>query len=101
MVPNWNPAVKERNWRFIIVHHSATDRGNATFFDRVHRDKGWEGLGYHFTIGNGTMGVADGQVEIGPRWREQRTGAHCSVRGRPEYNEIGIGICLEIGRAHV
>ena len=40
------------------------------------------------------MGVADGQVEIGPRWREQRTGAHCSVRGRPEYNEIGIGICL-------
>ncbi len=94
-VPNWLPGVKERKWRFIVVHHSATDKGSAAFFDRVHRSQGWTGgLGYHFTIGNGTMGVADGQIELGPRWREQNTGAHCRVRGRPEFNEVGIGICL-------
>lgn len=93
-VPVWQPQVAERKWRYIIVHHSATDKGSAAFFDRVHRDQGWEGLGYHFVIGNGTMNVADGQIEPGPRWREQRGGAHCKVRGRPEFNEYGIGICL-------
>jgi N-acetyl-anhydromuramyl-L-alanine amidase AmpD len=60
-------------------------------FDRYHRDVNhWEELGYHFVIGNG-VGAGDGQVEVGPRWAKQKTGAHAGVK---EYNEFGIGICL-------
>jgi hypothetical protein len=79
-----------RNWRHIVIHHSATATGSAASFDREHRERGWEGLGYHFVIGNGT-GTGDGQVEVGYRWRNQQRGAHA---GNLEYNEYGIGICL-------
>jgi len=90
---SWTPTVSERNWRFIIVHHSASPTGNAAMFDREHRDRGWDELGYHFVIGNGTL-TGDGQVEIGPRWMKQKHGAHTKVRGHDEFNELGIGICL-------
>ena len=90
---DWTPTVAERKWRFIIVHHSATSAGDAAKFDRDHRDRGWDGLGYHFVIGNGTMS-GDGEIEIGPRWAQQKHGAHTKVRGHPEYNELGVGICL-------
>jgi N-acetyl-anhydromuramyl-L-alanine amidase AmpD len=89
----WIPKVSERQWQFIVIHHSATPTGNAAEFDKMHRDKGWDELGYHFVIGNGT-GSRDGEVEIGPRWVKQKHGAHCKVTGHPEYNDVGIGICL-------
>jgi N-acetyl-anhydromuramyl-L-alanine amidase AmpD len=90
---SWIPTVTERSWRFIIVHHSASPTGSAAMFDREHRDRGWDELGYHFVIGNGTL-TGEGQVEIGPRWVKQKHGAHTKVRGHDEYNELGIGICL-------
>jgi N-acetylmuramoyl-L-alanine amidase len=79
-----------RQWDEIIIHHSATDSGNAERFDRWHREgRGWDdGLGYHFVIGNG-RGSPDGKVEVGHRWRRQHIGAH--ARG---HNARGIGICL-------
>lgn len=81
-----------RPWRFIVLHHSATETGGAARFDRSHRrDRGWDrGLGYHFVIGNGTD-TGDGVIEVGPRWARQEPGAHA---GTPLYNEQGIGICL-------
>ena len=90
---NWTPEETERKWRYIIVHHSATERGDAATFDQAHKNKGWDELGYHFVIGNGTLSD-NGQVEIGPRWTKQKHGAHCKIRDHPEYNRIGIGICL-------
>ena len=81
------------DWPHIVIHHSATPTGNADEFDKMHREKGWDELGYHFVIGNGT-GSGDGQVEIGPRWVKQKHGAHCKVTGHPEYNDVGVGICL-------
>jgi len=90
---HWIPRGTERKWRFIIIHHSATRTGNAAKFDRDHRQRGWDELGYHFVIGNGTMS-GDGEIEIGPRWVKQKHGAHCKVRGHEEYNQLGIGICL-------
>jgi N-acetylmuramoyl-L-alanine amidase len=85
----WEPPATMLNWQYIIVHHSATDSGNATLFGRWHKSKGWDGLGYHFVIGNGD-GSPDGAVEISYRWTRQLTGAH--VGGD---NNIGkIGICL-------
>ena len=86
------PLYPSRKWDYIIIHHSATDVGNALSFDYVHSNKRkWEGLGYHFVIDNGTSGKEDGQVEISPRWIKQQDGAHCKADGM-NYN--GIGICL-------
>jgi len=89
----WRPAGPERPWRFVVIHHSATATGSAGEFDRMHRAKGWDELGYHFVIGNGT-GSGDGEVEVGGRWPVQKHGAHTKVANHPEYNDLGIGICL-------
>jgi len=89
----WKPLGQERPWQFIVIHHSATATGSADEFDRMHKAKGWDELGYHFVIGNGT-GSGNGEVEVGSRWPKQKHGAHTKVTGHPEYNDIGIGICL-------
>lgn len=81
-----------KRWKVIVVHHSATRAGGAKYFDAIHRGKGWDELGYHFVIGNGTD-TADGAIEVGSRWTKQKHGAHCKVPGN-YYNEHGIGICL-------
>ena len=44
-------------------------------------------------IGMARAGAGGGAIEIGPRWRRQMTGAHCSTQDN-RYNEHGIGICL-------
>ncbi|HEY4481831.1 MAG TPA: peptidoglycan recognition family protein [Candidatus Brocadiaceae bacterium] len=81
-----------RYWRYIVIHHSASNADNAASMDKYHREvRGWEnGLGYHFVIGNGSSS-GDGQIEIGSRWIHQINGAHA---GNDEYNQYGIGICL-------
>jgi N-acetylmuramoyl-L-alanine amidase len=89
---DWLPPVHPRSWQAIVIHHSATPMGGAARFDREHREKGWDELGYDFVIGNGTE-TGDGQVEVGSRWVKQKIGAHAKT---PDnwYNEHGIGICL-------
>ena len=83
-----------RLWRHIVIHHSATDRGNAASFDRSHRhERGWDELGYHFVIDNG-RGGPDGRIEVGSRWKKQKWGAHTGGTPDNEYNNHGIGICL-------
>jgi hypothetical protein len=88
----WVPPVAPRPWRWIIVHHSATTTGGAAAFDKMHRAKGWDELGYDFVIGNGTD-TPDGLIEVGPRWTKQKIGAHAKTPDN-RYNEYGIGICL-------
>jgi N-acetyl-anhydromuramyl-L-alanine amidase AmpD len=89
---DWTPTVAPRPWRYIVIHHSATPTGSAAEFDRMHKAKGWDELGYHFVIGNGT-GSGNGQVEVGGRWRAQKWGAHAKTADN-RYNDYGIGICL-------
>ena len=91
----WTVSNLSNRWRYIIVHHSATASGGAKRFDAAHKNKGWDELGYHFVIGNGSD-TRDGQIEVGGRWRKQKHGAHCRVSpyDSNEYNEHGIGICL-------
>jgi hypothetical protein len=86
------PKAVEKNWTAIIVHHSATDTGNMALFDREHKAKGWDGVGYDFVIGNGSDS-GDGEIEVTFRWRQQVTGAHCKTPDNWA-NEYGIGICL-------
>ena len=86
------PARLERRWEAIVIHHSDTSNGNATIFDKYHRSKSWEGVGYDFVIGNGTNS-GNGQVEVTFRWREQRVGAHCKTPDNWA-NRKAVGICL-------
>ena len=90
------PVVESRDWKYIVLHHSATAWGSIESIDAAHRQrkdasgKPWLGIGYHFVIGNG-QGMADGLVEPTFRWHEQLQGAHAGSR---LYNEEGIGICV-------
>ena len=99
--PQWLPPASlegTRKWEGIIVHHSASDYGDAVTFDKWHRQKGWDELGYHFVIDNGisTLAKRDGQIEVGSRWKKQKHGAHCRVDVNDDnhWNEHYIGICL-------
>jgi hypothetical protein len=96
----WDVAPAGREWKYIVVHHSAYPSGS---YDSIHKEhatrkdrngKPWEGCGYHFVIGNGN-GSRDGQIEVGFRWVQQKQGAHAgSSAEQAEYNQHGIGICL-------
>jgi hypothetical protein len=92
---DWLPPSRiEKQWNAIVLHHSATENGNAAIFDRMHREENhWDGVGYDFVIGNGTNS-GDGQVEVTFRWKRQVPGAHCG--GTPDNwaNEKAVGICL-------
>jgi hypothetical protein len=89
---NWIPTAQARPWKWIVIHHSATPAGSLAMIDREHKEKGWDGCGYHFVIGNGTNS-GNGQVEPSARWPIQKWGAHAKTPNN-EYNEYGIGICL-------
>ncbi|MDD5566119.1 MAG: N-acetylmuramoyl-L-alanine amidase [Candidatus Omnitrophica bacterium] len=85
------PLYRSSKWKYIIVHHTATEEGNALFVNRIHNAKGWQGIGYHFIIDNGTSGKEVGHIEASPRWIKQQNGAHCQASGM---NYRGIGVCL-------
>jgi len=103
--PVWGPLTarpipSKNDWKYIVVHHSATPSGNAAAFDAMHRRNGWDGVAYHFVINNG-WGNPDGHLEASPRWRSQKHGAHAGglpatapPSARNTFNEQGIGICL-------
>ena len=88
------PEVAMRPWKAIVIHHSDSRRDTTASIDRWHRKRGWDGIGYHFVIGNGVE-MRDGQVDPTFRWARQREGAHAgaSVLSKP-LNEAGIGIVL-------
>lgn len=72
---------KRKSTSQIILHHAAM---NGSIFDihRVHKNKGWSGIGYHFFVRK------DGSIYRGrPIWA---IGAHASGSN---YNSIGI--CAE------
>lgn len=85
------PLYRSRKWTYIVIHHSATEEGDAYYFNILHRRRGWDGIGYDFVIDNGTKGKQDGAIEVSPRWISQENGAHCHAS---DMNSKGIGICL-------
>ena len=94
----WKPAVATRDWKYIVLHHTATESGSVESIHEAHlqnKDKNgkpWLGIGYHFVIGNGN-GMPDGEIEPTFRWRQQMHGAHAGAEN-PQYNQKGIGICM-------
>lgn len=93
--PEWEPQGLSRPWRYIVIHHQAAARGDASLIHQVHLRRGMDGLGYHFVVGNGTLS-GDGEVEVGYRWVAQIHGAHARVNPADAniWNRFGIGICL-------
>jgi len=88
------PSQLEKKWAAVVIHHSATEKGNAAIFDKWHSEvKHWEGIGYDFVIGNG-IDSGDGQVEVTFRWRKQIPGAHCGGTRGNWANKDAVGICL-------
>ncbi len=86
------PLYPTRRWTHIVIHHTATHEGDAYSIDKLHHQRGfWNGLGYHFLIGNGTVDDTDGQIQVGPRWLKQLDGAHANADGM---NQRGIGISI-------
>ena len=88
----WIPVAPANDWKWIIIHHSDSSYGSAAIINKWHLDRGFDELGYHFVIGNGTNS-GDGQIEVGPRWPKQKWGAHDNALDN-RYNTNGIGICL-------
>lgn len=83
---------QEHAWRRLAVHHSASLTGNARLLLADHQRR-WPGLedgAYHFVIGNGSYS-ADGEVEFGSRWHEQRPSAAMRVE---ELNATSLSVCL-------
>ena len=85
--------VEPDRWQAIVIHDSGSLVGSAKTIDRAHRRLGRDGLGYHFVINN-SSGTGDGQIERGPRWRSQISGAHSAGARSPWLNEHAIGICV-------
>jgi len=78
----------------IVCHHSASTFGTALMIDSWHRERGWDGIGYHFVIQNGHDTAPsvydpalDGWIELGRP--TQKAGAHAVGN-----NAHSIGICL-------
>ena len=88
-----------REIKKIVIHCSDSDWGTAKDIDAWHKERGWDGIGYHFVITNGVQrsmykyrAKDDGILQRG---RDvEKTGAH--VKG---HNSDSIGVCL-IGRHH-
>jgi len=78
----------------IIIHCSDSGFGDAATIDGWHKERGWDGIGYHYVIlngyrypGQGYRADEDGLIENGRPI--EKPGAHC--RGA---NKTSIGICL-------
>lgn len=82
-----------QRWTGIVIHHLGEPAGDAESINRLHLGYGYQGLGYHFLIGNGN-GLGDGVVHIGYRWNEQLPGAHAVGPDADVHNQSSIAICL-------
>ena len=86
--------------KYLVIHCSDSDWGCEAEINRWHKDRGWDGIGYHFVICNGFPDSIH-RHQFNPDWdgliqNTQRTrngvymkGIH--VQGK---NSVSIGICL-------
>ena len=79
-------AAKPEQWKFIYLHQSATAAGNAVTLARA-----GAGACDHFIIGNGN-GCQDGELEVTPRWNNQRPAA--APPGVDHIEPTCISICI-------
>jgi N-acetyl-anhydromuramyl-L-alanine amidase AmpD len=85
-------AWREWRWRYIVIHHTASDAGNLEYYRRLHKEeRGWPDIAYHFVINNGAANTVPGQVEESDLWKDRRSG----YSTRNTYiNTVGIAIVM-------
>lgn len=76
----WNPGARKVT-KFLILHHSAGS-GGPEDIHRIHRARGWAGIGYHYYVRR------DGSVYTGRS--ENMVGTHTAG-----HNHDSIGVCFE------
>lgn len=86
------PLETER-WQAIVIHHSGSPVGSAASIESEHKARNFNGLGYHFVVGNG-HGMGDGELYVGYRWLDQLPGAHTGGPDGDWFNRRALGICL-------
>lgn len=66
---------KEKRWRYIVIHHTASEIGNLEYYKKLHQEeRGWDDIGYHFLINNGTYNTVPGQIEESDLWKKRKSG---------------------------
>ena len=71
-----------RDWKGVVIHHSTSPEWTTVEdIDRWHKERGWDGIGYHYVI------YPDGSIHEGRSI--DKVGAH--AKGR---NTTYIGVCL-------
>lgn len=82
----------EWRWRYIIVHHTASDFGNLDYYRKIHmEERGWPDIAYHFLINNGSSNTSVGQVETSKLWEER---SHHYSTQVSWINYFGIAVVL-------
>ena len=71
-----NP-IDETRWDSIVIVHSGQPAGSPADIAQEHKSLGYDGLGFHFVIGNGKR-MGDGEIHVGYRWLDQQAGADLS-----------------------
>lgn len=79
-------------WRRIVLHGSGSHSGNAELLATSVRRRfpALSAPAYHFVIGNGSYS-GDGEIELGPRWREQRPSTSFDL---PDLNLSSVSVCM-------
>lgn len=70
----------ERDYSKVVIHHTASEDVSRETIDQWHKDRGWDGIGYHFVIRK------DGTLEKGRDF--SKIGAH--AKGRNNYTGIAL-----------
>ncbi len=85
--------LENSQWKGIVIHDLGEPAATMQSIHRRHIQNGYQGLGYHFVIGNGN-GLGDGDVHVGYRWTNQLPGAHVVGDSGTFHNQHSIAICL-------
>lgn len=87
---------RDFDWKYIVVHHTASEWSSRARIDRYHREKfdDPDGIEYHFLIGNGKK-APEGYIELG-RWPLQKRAIHLF---KPEGAPQAIAVSL-VGNLH-
>ncbi len=87
-----NP-LEEGRWDSIVIVHSGQPAGSPAEIAQEHKSIGYDGLGFHFVIGNGKR-MGDGEIHVGYRWLDQQAGADLSGVNSGFNSTSAIEICL-------
>jgi hypothetical protein len=64
---------REMRWRYIIIHHTASDTGNMEYYRTLHmRERNWPDIAYHFVVDNGSYNTSVGQIEESDLWKTRK-----------------------------